>query len=106
MFKYALSIASILIAAPVAADSDPKYLDPNVIFADLHELLETCKGMTPGQTNEEIFGILFTRSPNGDTCQFQNGELDDHMRDFLQEQNLGWAGVDGRDGLWVKVQGN
>ncbi|WP_184566906.1 hypothetical protein [Sulfitobacter undariae] len=103
MFKYALSIASLLIAAPVWADSDPKYLDPKVILADLLELQETCQNMTLGQTNEEVFGILFTRSPDGGTCQFQNGELDDHVRDFLQEQNLAWAGVEGQDGLWVKA---
>lgn len=103
MFKFALSIAPLLIAAPVSADSDSKYLDPKVILADLAELQETCQNMSPGQTNEEVFGILFTRGLGSDICQFQNGELDDHVRDFLQEQNLDWAGVEGKDLLWVKV---
>ncbi len=47
MFKYALSIASILIAAPVGADSDPKYTDANVILADLQELVTTTPAGLP-----------------------------------------------------------
>ena len=101
MIRTAFSIASILIATTAVADSDPKYTDPNVILDDLMELAETCEGMSDGQTNEEIFGIMYTRM--GDTCQFQNGELDDHVRDLLQDRKLDWAGVDGKDGLWVKL---
>jgi hypothetical protein len=101
---------SILVAVCLAssgslasADSDPKYADPNIILANLMELVETCQGMSDGQTNEEIFGILYKRT--GDICQFQNGELDDGVRSYLREQKLDWAGVDGEHGLWVKATG-
>jgi hypothetical protein len=93
-----------MFATAALADSDPKYNDPTVILRDLQELAATCSTMYDGQTNEEIFGITFSRV--GNKCQYANGELDDNVRAFLEEQKLDWAGVSGRDGLWVIVDGN
>lgn len=93
-----------LFGTTAIADSDPKYKDPNVILADLRESQSICQTMADGQTNAEIFGITFSRV--GNKCQYANGELDDNVRAFLEEQKLDWAGVSGRDGLWVVVDGN
>ncbi|WP_271437101.1 hypothetical protein [Lentibacter algarum] len=93
-----------MFATAALADSDPKYNNPNVILHDLRELAATCAAMSDNQTNEEIFGITFSRV--GNKCQYANGELDDNVRAFLEDQKLDWAGVSGHDGLWVIVDGN
>lgn len=97
--KSILSATSIITMATISfADGDPKYTNPETVLADLRRAVASCAELNEnGDTSEEIFGIQMIRV--GDTCVIVNGELDAHVRVYLEEQNLPWAGV----GLWIKA---
>ena len=95
------TVGVVMLATHTMADADPRYQDPANIMADLNQLVEWCSDMEEGDIRREIFDIQFAK--HGNRCQFLNGELDDHIRSYLSDHKLNWAGVEGEHGLWVEV---
>ena len=93
------TVGVVMLATHTMADADPRYQDPANIMTDLDQLVGWCNKMDEGEIRREIFDIQFAK--HGNRCQFLNGELDDQIRTYLNDNKLEWAGVEGMHGLWV-----
>ena len=92
----------VLFGTIAVADADPRYADPAVVIAELRELVETCRSIPVHTVQPEIFG-LETRRVDDHTCLIGHGEVDDNVVKFFQQHPLDWAGLDGDDGIWVRL---
>jgi hypothetical protein len=102
--KYVLSLATamIFLGSMAPADGVSEFSDPAVIMAELQKLANRCSGMSDGQVDPEIFGLSVERLEGG-VCVLGEGEIDDHVRKFLEEMNLDWAGLESDSSIWVKA---
>lgn len=94
----------LAIASTANAGMGNNYKSDDAILVDLKMLVGWCDEMVDGQVRTEVFGLLFVK--NGSKCQFSNGELDDQMRKYFNDNQLTWAGVEGEHGLWVEDSSN
>lgn len=94
-----LTLVAAFLIPNFSMASDERYLNEEKIVTDLKKLVGWCDEMVDGQVRTEVYGLLFVK--NGTRCHFTNGEVEEHVRSYLHNNPVDWAGIEGEHGLWV-----